>query len=553
VNTTILEVDSTGIIQNVFGQEQIEALQKRENLKALVNQENSSRFQSFFSNPKKDVKFHINERNEFSRTLQFMGNRGDTRIYMLTSVPRQVQPKHVSKFHEIFDVSNQVVWSINRNYELTFFNNHFKNWINSTDEPRIGTFFHELLESSDKVRIKWDQKFQRAFTGRQFRFEFTTKNDRGKQEVNEVLLSPVVNHNNDVVEVAAIAQNVTFKKAAERKLRSQAAKIQSIFDSSVNLIWSLDADFRLVSYNKVFAEVHQRILKSEVSIGTNFINMIKGSIGSVDERSVKSILKNVLKGKTENFIGKLSTNREDIWLETFLSPIQSHEDEAAEISCMAYDVTAKMKIDEEMRNSIHEKEILLQEVHHRVKNNLQIISSILNLQSSYVDDENTLSILRESQNRIKSMSFIHESLYQTKDFSGIEFSDYILSLAQNLIHSYSVGIGDIKLNTDFEKIFLSLDQAITCGLIANEIISNSIKYAFEEEKPAELTISVKMKKEMVEIKIGDNGKGLPDDFDLENSESLGLQLVYTLADQLDATIDVNAKKGTKYLITFMKQ
>jgi PAS domain S-box-containing protein len=553
VETIILEVDSAGLIQKVFGQEKKGVLEQGNNLSALVNKRDASRFKSFFSNPEQGIKFHITGKNESSETLSFMGNRGKSRIYLLTSVPRQSQPRHSSKFHEIFDVSNQAVWAVNKNYELTFFNSHFKNWINSAEVPQIGTFFHDLLENSNKVRQKWEQKFERAFTGRQFRFELITKQNGSQQEVNEVLLSPVLNDNNEVVEVAAIAQDVTFKKAAERKLRSQAAKIQSIFDSSANLIWSLDSDFRLVSYNKVFAEVHQRLLKSEVSIGSDFIKMIKGSISSADRRSMTTILKNAFKGKTEHFVGKLHAEKEEVWMETFLSPIQSHDDEVTEISCMAYDVTAKMEIEKEMRNSIREKEILLQEVHHRVKNNLQIISSILNLQSSYVDDDNTLSILRESQNRIKSMSFIHESLYQTKDFSGIEFTDYILSLAKNLIHSYSVGIGHIKLKTDFEKIFLSLDQAITCGLIANEIISNSIKYAFEEDKQGEINISVKMQEEKVEIKIGDNGKGLPQDFDFEKSESLGLQLVYTLADQLDASIEVNSKNGTNYLITFIKQ
>jgi two-component sensor histidine kinase len=206
-----------------------------------------------------------------------------------------------------------------------------------------------------------------------------------------------------------------------------------------------------------------------------------------------------------------------------------------------------------MQESINEKEILLQEVHHRVKNNLQVISSILNLQSSYVKDENSLSILRESQNRIKSMSFIHESLYQTKDFSGIEFGGYILSLANNLVHSYSLEVGLVKLTTEFDDMHLSLDQAIPCGLIANELISNSLKYAFDKGQHGELFISAKHKDSKVTLIISDNGKGLPEGFDYENSDSLGLQLVYTLKDQLDASIQVFTKKGTKYLITFDKQ
>jgi len=240
-------------------------------------------------------------------------------------------------------------------------------------------------------------------------------------------------------------------------------------------------------------------------------------------------------------------------METFFNPIYREDGEIKEISCLSYEITDKKEIQEQMLESIREKEVLLQEVHHRVKNNLQVISSILNLQSSYVKDENSLNILRESQNRIKSMSFIHESLYQTRDFSRIEFSDYIHSLSSSLIHSYSLGTGRVSLNTDFEKVFLSLDQAIPCGLIVNELVSNALKYAFPDNAPGEIFMVLKEKKGKIELRISDDGIGLPESLDVENSDTLGLQLVYTLIDQLDANISVTSKKGTKYLITFEKQ
>jgi two-component sensor histidine kinase len=151
------------------------------------------------------------------------------------------------------------------------------------------------------------------------------------------------------------------------------------------------------------------------------------------------------------------------------------------------------------------------------------------------------------------MSFIHESLYQTKDFSGIEFGGYLLSLANNLVHSYSLEVGMVNLRTEFDDTYLSLDQAIPCGLIANELISNSLKYAFNKGQQGEIFVSAKQKGSKVTLIISDNGKGLPEGFDYENSDSLGLQLVYTLKDQLDASIQVSSNKGTEYLITFDKQ
>jgi len=194
---------------------------------------------------------------------------------------------------------------------------------------------------------------------------------------------------------------------------------------------------------------------------------------------------------------------------------------------------------------------LLKEVHHRVKNNLQVISSILNLQSSYVKDQQILNILKESQNRIKSMAFIHESLYQTKDLSSINFSEYISSLTHNLIHSYSNMDEQVKLSLDIQLIFLNLDLAIPCGLIINEIVSNSLKYAFVGNAgDPEITIKMKTKGDDITLIVGDNGIGLPQHINYRNTESLGLQLVVTLVDQLNGTIDINTKKGTIYTIAF---
>ena len=163
--------------------------------------------------------------------------------------------------------------------------------------------------------------------------------------------------------------------------------------------------------------------------------------------------------------------------------------ELKEVSFVAHDVTEKRLKNKELVNSLNEKEILLKEVHHRVKNNLQVISSILNLQSSYVSDEKTLTLLKESQNRIKSMSFIHENLYQTKDFSAINFSDYLQNISQNLFQSHKVYSNHIKLKTTIQHNHLDLDKAIPCGLIVNELLSNALKYAFDENQTGEIHVS----------------------------------------------------------------
>jgi len=461
------------------------------------------------------------------------------------------------KINTIFNATNHMIWSVDSLFELTFFNEFYREKINKRYDAQVmlGHKVFELGEENEEhMRELWKDRYKRAFDGEQLRFELDYQDTRGKTHTAEVSLNPIFNDEGTIIEVAGISQAVTYKKAAEKKLKAQAAKIQAIFDSTAMLIWTVDLDYHIVSYNKIFANQHFKLLGREVSIGSNFLKILNNHVSEDAHKDLCDYFTSAFKGEKQQFEGRL-TGRDGnkVWMETFFSPIYGDDNKIKEISCLSYNVTDKKIIEQQMQDSIDEKEILLQEVHHRVKNNLQVISSILNLQSSYVKDENSLNILRESQNRIKSMSFIHESLYQTKDFSGIEFSGYILSLANNLVHSYSLERGLVKLKTDFDDTYLSLDQAIPCGLIANELISNSLKYAFEEGQNGEIFVSTKSKGSSVTLIIADNGKGLPDGFDYENSDSLGLQLVYTLKDQLDASVEVSTKQGTKYLITFDKQ
>jgi PAS domain S-box-containing protein len=450
-----------------------------------------------------------------------------------------------------------MIWSVDRNYRLTFFNDYYRKKIKSRyglnvkeGDSSIGHVSAQGPDSGDE----WKNRYDRVFAGEKLRFELTLADKKGRLETEEVFLNPVPDSDGDVVEVVGISQTVTYKKAAEKKLKDQAAKIQAIFDSTTMMIWSINQNFQIVSYNKVFADQHFKLLGKEVSIGSSFPELLQKHISESAFEDFRSYLQGALMGDKQQFEGKiLSKSGKYHWMETFLSPIYSDGNRIKEISCISYEISDKKIIEEQMRESIHEKEVLLQEVHHRVKNNLQVISSILNLQSSYVKDSNSLTILRESQNRIKSMSFIHESLYQTKDFSRIDFCNYVKTLANNLILTYSLEKGSVNLRTDLEQTYLSLDQAIPCGLMANELISNALKYAFDGVKGGEIFVATRDREGRMELEISDNGKGLPSDLDYENSETLGLQLVYTLAEQLDAEVEVSVKNGTKYLINFDKQ
>jgi two-component sensor histidine kinase len=204
-----------------------------------------------------------------------------------------------------------------------------------------------------------------------------------------------------------------------------------------------------------------------------------------------------------------------------------------------------------VREALQEKEVLLKEVHHRVKNNLQVISSLLSLQSSQIKDPETVQIFRDSQNRVRSMALIHEKLYQSHDLAQIEFKGYIQSLTSFLVRSFAAESRGVTFRLDVDAIELGIDQAIPCGLIINELVSNSLKYAFPDSQKGEVYIQFKIDKgQRLHLNVGDNGVGFPENVDFQNTASLGLQLVNSLVSQLEGSIKLVRSSGTEFRIDF---
>ena len=215
------------------------------------------------------------------------------------------------------------------------------------------------------------------------------------------------------------------------------------------------------------------------------------------------------------------------------------------------EISERKKAEEQINASLQEKLVLLREIHHRVKNNLQVISSLLNLQSGYIEDKKSLEIFRESQTRVRSMALIHEKLYQSKDLNKIEFSEYVKSLTRDLFTSYSIDQDRVKLIYDIDGIYFEIDTAILCGLIINELVSNSLKHAFPNGKSGQIFINLKEnEKNSYELILKDDGIGFPDNVDFRNTDSLGLQLVTTLTDQLGGNIELNKNGFTEFRIAF---
>ena len=241
------------------------------------------------------------------------------------------------------------------------------------------------------------------------------------------------------------------------------------------------------------------------------------------------------------------------------------------------EIARRKEAEEQIRASLREKEVLLKEIHHRVKNNLQVVSSLLYLQSETITDPVVLSMFQDSQHRVRSMALVHERLYQAQDLSRIDFSEYVLDLANHLLSSYSVNADHVRLEMEADPVALDVDTAVPCGLIINELVSNSLKHAFPNP-PAlaadsqdiaagqqgsadqvdatgpnlgKIRIQLQLdSRGRLQLLVSDNGVGIPDGFDMHNTESLGLLLVSSLVRQLRGTLEVSTAAGTEFRISF---
>ena len=220
-----------------------------------------------------------------------------------------------------------------------------------------------------------------------------------------------------------------------------------------------------------------------------------------------------------------------------------------EIQSVGRDITDRRKIEEQLRNSLHEKEVLLKEIHHRVKNNLQVVSTLLELQTSYTQDPAAIEMFRESRGRVKIMGLIHENLYRSRDMSLVDIRENISQLAEHLRFSYNAD--KVEIEVDVASVALPIDAAITCGLLVNELLSNSLKHAFEKGARGHVRVGLQLGDTAhFVLSVADNGIGFPEDLNFYDTKTFGMKLVHMLARQLQGKVEMKCEHGTKITVTF---
>lgn len=376
-----------------------------------------------------------------------------------------------------------------------------------------------------------------------------------------------------VYRLASISEDITERKQTEVALERSISLLQATLDSTADGILVLNPEGDILNFNQQYVQMWRippdilssrnsqlvnAFLLDQVRYPEDFINLInqdyqdptenhQNLIELIDDRVIELVsrpyeISGQIRGRVHCFSDVTTQRKAAESLESLNEDLESRVKKR----------TAQLRhLNEKLQLSVQEKETLLKELHHRVKNNLQVIASLLRLQSSYVQNPQDRELFKDSENRVRSMSLIHEKLYRSQEMGEVNAQDYLYTVVNNLVSSYGISSERIKIDFNLESIALDVDTAIPCGLIVNELVSNCFKYAFSERSAGTVKVEFAQKDNAyINFCVEDNGRGLPQDFDLEQINSLGLQLVQNLVEQLEGELTIIGNQGTQIQITF---
>jgi PAS domain S-box-containing protein len=453
------------------------------------------------------------------------------------------------RYRALFEQANDAIFVENQNDEILDVNHRACELLGYTREELLAMKVPDLQapevrgKAGSVTRVELEQHAGRPF-------ESIDIHRDGARIPVEVSKSPLTGQEDGLV--LSIVRDITERKRAEdarrkalaealrvtQALRESEARLRSVVDHAPIVIWALDRE-------GVYTFSEGRGLES---LGLEPGEVLGCSVFEVyaDYPEIISDARRALSGETFSS----STQVGDIAFENRYVPLKDGHGIVIGTIGVSLDVTERRRAEEQIRVSLREKETLLQEIHHRVKNNLQVISSLLRLQSAQVADPHTLAVLTESRGRVQSMALVHEMLYQSENLARVDFGAYVRNLAGYLIRAYRTSSTRVALRSDVQDVTLGIDLAVPCGLVINELVSNALKHGFPDDREGEINIKMRADPSTITLIVSDDGVGLPDGLDWQRAESLGLQLIVMLVEQLEGAIELDRGAGTVFEITF---
>jgi len=336
-----------------------------------------------------------------------------------------------------------------------------------------------------------------------------------------------------------------------RALRDSEERFRHTFEQTAVGVAHVSLDGELIRVNRRFAEITGYTTDELVGMRLQQLSHPDDATAATDN------IRRVVDGEHESFSSERRFLRKDgtvVWVDSTVSPVRDEHGEPRYVIKMALDATARKRGEAAMKALLAEKDVLLREIHHRVKNNMQVVSSLLSLQALNLEDEKLRRVFQESQSRVRAMALIHETLYESDDLSRIELEPYISRVGDGLIGMYGHPSERVSLRVAAAGVALDIDDTVPCGLIINELLSNSLKYAFPNERSGEIRIEANSAEDgRVTLAVRDDGVGLPDDVDIHRTSTMGMRLVTGLVEnQLGGTIEVDRSAGTAFRITFRR-
>lgn len=449
----------------------------------------------------------------------------------------------------ILDTDPSLIFVKDSKGKYLLVNKAFAEFYNSTVEKMIGITDTELpwsiedraqFEKSDAIVLE---------TSEPITIQETTVNPITKKRAHFISTKKPLIDAEGNINILGVVTDITEQISHEEKLQKSEQMLQEIFNRVADALFILDTDslhvvdcnnqavhlFKISEKGQAFGKSLSQLIRLKDENPTfwkDFFYQLK-YVNPTDEIELLDQLGGVLWGS--------------------LAATQFVQEGKNLILLRISNISVQKESEEQIIQALHEKEILIQEIHHRVKNNMAVISSLLQLQTGYIKDPNLIDVFKDSQSRIKSMALIHEKLYQSKTLAKVEMESYVKELARTLLYTYNSRKANIHIHTEVDNVFLDINSAVPCGLIINEIVSNACKHAFEGRDSGNIDIRFTKEGEQFRLELKDDGVGMPVNTDFFSFKSLGMNLIHALSSQLGAHLEVQVEKGVKFILIFSEK